>query len=250
MTAPGRQWVEQELPVGDVRTHKSFQMRVTGLNQSHVAKLGRVLATEGALPAVEVARVGTYLYLVDGFHRLEVHRRAGIGTIRAKVAKMSLEDARAHALLANTRRGLSLSRADKQNIFDTFIRRGGHLDADGEPKSAQRIMAETNYVYSRETVRTKMKALGLAIPDDIEFPDGRKPYRAGEPTEGEMGDELAEDAAGCLTRFGELFFSLDGDDQRQLLGTARALVESLERGERPEQGEAAVEEEVYPDLGI
>jgi hypothetical protein len=111
-------------------------------------------------------------------------------------------------------------------------------------------MEETNNVYSRETVRTKMKALGQAIPDDIEFPDGRKPYRAGEPTEGEMGDELAEDAAECLMRFGELFFSLDEDDQGRLLGTARALVEGLERGERPEQSEAAAEEVAYPDLGI
>ena len=237
----GKQWATLELPVGDVRAHPSFQVRVEGLSQPHVNKLTRMLKGGESLNPVKVARVGQALYLLDGFHRLEVHRRAGSATITAEVAKMSLPEARAEAGLANTKRGLGLSRADKANVLAKYVGRGEHLDTHGIRKSAGIIEREINYAYGRETIRTKMKALGQPIPDDIEFPDGKKSWN-GDPNEDDMEAETAEEAEEALIHFGHLFFQLADHDQVRLLADARNLLDALGRGERPSSS-------LYPDNG-
>lgn len=59
-----------------------------------------------------------------------------------------------------------------------------------------------------------------------------KPYG---PTEDELAGERADEAREYLDTFADLFFTLDDGDRTALLVSARGLVDSLERGERPER---------------
>lgn len=238
MTIAGKQWQAAELAVSEVRVHASLQMRADGVSLTHSNRLQRVLEGGGDLPAIKVARVGKALYVVDGFHRLEAHQRAGRDTVKAVVAKMSRAEAEEEARLANTTHGKGLSSADKQRAFAAMIEAGGHLETFGAYKPSRTIAAEMNYIYSHETIRKKLKALGFELEETVEFPHGYKAWRGGETEEADedlLAMERAADAGGHLRAFRELFHTLLDDDQRDMLATARALVEALERGERTER---------------
>jgi hypothetical protein len=228
----GKQWATIDLPIEDVQAHPSFQVRVEGLSQPHVNKLRRMVKGGVALDPIDVARVGKALYLLDGFHRIEASWLEGKPTITARVAKMSLPEARAEAGKANTKRGLPLSRKSKANVLAQYVGRGEHLDTHGIRKSAGIIEREINYIYGRETIRKKLNELGEPIPDDIEFPDGKKPWKGG-LSEDDMGAEKAEEAEEALSRFSRVFFQLADHDQVRLLREAHELLGALERGERP-----------------
>jgi hypothetical protein len=66
-------------------------------------------------PPLEVFEVEGELVVVDGFHRLEAGRRAGVVTLPVKiVGKGSMADAQRHALGTNQKPGLPRTRADKR----------------------------------------------------------------------------------------------------------------------------------------
>ena len=173
-----------------------------------------------------------------GFHRLEAHRQAGLETISAAVASMSVRDAEGLALLANTKHGKGLSPADRTAILTRYIERGDHLRDDGRFRSAQDIVDDLNGVMSRETVRRKLRAM------EIDLQEGLKPYRGGWDDGDDGGDDeeeaLAQERVGeaqrLLNRFDALYFSLEDDDQHRLLVDAQELLGRLERGERAERG--------------
>lgn len=110
---------------------------------------------------------------------------------------------------------------------------GGTSLASGSPKSSRAIAAELNQIYSHETVRQKLRELGVALDEEVEFPGGRTPFRDPEADEAELAVELADEARGHLDSVGSLFFDLDNEARRRLLGAAQELVTSLEKGERP-----------------
>ncbi|HEX8573092.1 MAG TPA: ParB/RepB/Spo0J family partition protein [Allosphingosinicella sp.] len=232
MTTKDYAWKDEELALSDVRERPDFQVRLGGVDSRHVRVLERTLEAGGALGPVKVARIGKALYLVDGFHRLEAARRAGRGTIGAKVARMSLKEAEAFALLANTRHGKNLTPADKARLLALYVEQERHWGTDGRMKSSRVISAELNHVYSHETIRTKLKRLGVEMDEDVEFPHGYRPMvreESEEELEAERGDEAQRD----LERFAALVPTLEGDRRRKLLEAARAALESLERGEEP-----------------
>jgi hypothetical protein len=229
MTAKGRQWAERDLRVTEVRERPGFQLRAGGLDRSHVNRLRLLLDDGEDLPAVKVAQVGEALYLVDGFHRLEAHRRAGLESVRAAVARMSLPEAQEEARLANTRHGKGLSRADKEKLWADFVAADGHRDAFGALKSPRALSAELNRVISHTTIRSKLKAMGLE--GELE---PVKPWRDEQVDAELLAAERKEEAETFLRLFGELVPTLHVDDREALLEAARALLDSLGRGEMPE----------------
>ncbi len=235
MTAKGKQWTLRDLRVDEVREHNKFQLRANGVDRVHTKKLLRTLQNGEELPPVKVVAINKALYLVDGYHRLEAYKAAHRGTIPAQVARMSLAEACEEAMLANTKHGLNLSRNDKAKVWEAFTEAGRHLEADGAVKASRTIEREINHVYSRETIRTKLKAMGLELNEGYEM----KPWGGyGEPLEEDLEEELAVEAEDALRRFGNLFPTLAQPDQQRLLGDARALVHELERGE---DGRAQIE---------
>jgi ParB-like chromosome segregation protein Spo0J len=228
VSAKGRQWVERELRITEVRERNEFQLRAGSLDRAHVTRLRRVLEAGKPLPPVKVAHVGQVLYLVDGFHRLEAHRLAGRETVGATVARMSLPEARKEAQLANTTHGKNLSRADKNRLWADFTDAEGHREACGRLKSPRTIAAELNHAISRETIRKNLKAMGLEHELEPVKPWG------GEPADEEtLAAERMLEAETNLRLFGELVPTLSDGDQRELLQAARDLLDALERGEIP-----------------
>jgi len=229
VTAKGKQWAQEELRLSQVQQRLEFQLRVNGLDQTHVNRLKRVLEAGGSLPAVSVARVGKALYLVDGFHRLEAHRRAHRGTVLARVARMSLPEAQEEARLANTTHGKALSRADKNRVWEEHVAAGLLRDASGTLKTLRTIEADLNHLYSRETVRKRLSDLGLT--GELQAVDPFKPRAA---ADAELPAERLEEAERLLQLFGDLFPTLAPEDQPGLLVAARDMLEALERGDTPE----------------
>jgi hypothetical protein len=213
-------------------------MRVGGLDKRHVRVLEQALQAREYLPPIKVAKVGKALYVVDGYHRLEASNGAGCSSIMAEVATMSLSAAKDFALLANTRHGKNLKTADKALIFDTYVEREKHLDARGNVKPSRVIEVEINRVYSHETIRKRLKARGIELNMSVEFPGGYKPYRSGgddEDDEESFADYRAAEAHGHLEGFASLFVTLEDPSQRELIGIAGKLLDSLQRGAWPQE---------------
>ena len=238
-------WKLERLAVADVRQHPDFQMRVAGIDPNHVKRLAGQLRAGEALPDIEVARIGKALYALDGFHRLEAHRGEGLTDIDAKVARMSLQEAKARAGLANLRHGKGLSRADKQAAFDRYIATGSHLIAAGEAgpledvgavKSSRRIAADLRGIYSHVTIRNKLKAADIEISEAVEYPHGYKARNTADD-EAMLETERADEAFEALWTFEGAYQTLGDDAQRELLRTAREIIQALENGERPERPE-------------
>jgi hypothetical protein len=232
-------WKAEELALEDVRDHPRFQMRVYGLSDAHVRVLERAYEAGGDVEAIKVARIGKALYVVDGFHRVEAARRANRPRIAAKVARMSLEEAREFARLANTKHGKSLSRADKAEVLRDYCAAERHIGPLGTTKPSRTIAAELNHIYSHETIRTRLRSMGVELDEEQEFPGGYKPMYP-QPDEEQLAAERAEEASLLLHRFSSLFFTLEVETQQELLVAARELMERLERGERPELGLGSV----------
>lgn len=228
-------WKLQSLALEDVRERQDYQVRAGGVSAPHVNTLARAMCSDGDLEPLKIAKVGKAHYVVDGFHRLAAARKLGWSHIAANVASMSAGEARDIALLSNTKHGKRLSRQDKSRLFDQYLEQGKHLDAEGVVKASRVIQVEVNHIYSHETIRTKLKERGIEVDIRVEYPGGYKPYVVDGGDEAGLALELAEGAQSHLDAFGSLFFDLDDNAQRGLLGAARELVGRLERGERPER---------------
>lgn len=227
----GKHWEAHELPLDDVRTHKSLQNRADGLDAANVNRIRRALAAgEETRDPIRVARVGKAFYVVDGFHRCEAYLEEGRHTIPALVAKMSLQEAQEYARKANAANGKPLSRADKEVLWQTYVAEGRHLDDDGIARSSREIARDLGYIWAHETVRKKLKALGIEMDEVVEFPGGYKP-RDEELTEQDLEElrtEEAEDAIGALAG---LLPTLDSGTKARLISATRKLLDALEQGE-------------------
>lgn len=73
------------------------------------------------LPPVHVVQIEGALMLVDGRHRLEARRRAGLKDVTARVTKGDLDDARMAACTANASNGLPLTRAQKHHVVRDLL---------------------------------------------------------------------------------------------------------------------------------
>lgn len=227
MTAKGKQWALRDLRLEEVRERPDFQLRANGINSAHAKRLLRALQDVKELGPVKVAQIGKALYLVDGFHRLDAHKLARRQTISAEVARMSLEEARAEAQQANTTHGLNLNRKDKLRVWADYIASGRHLDDAGALKSSRVIATELDQVYSRETIRQKLKAMGMELNEGEDF----KAWGGDEVDEDTLAEERADEAENLLAHLAAVLPTLNPGDLQRLTGATRALLDAAERGE-------------------
>ncbi len=235
-----RQWQEETLALEAVILREDFQLRAGGIDRQHVRTLLGMLQAGKPLPPVKVARIGKALYLVDGFHRYFAHEDYGVSGIEASVARMSLEEARGEAMIANTTHGKALGRADKRKVWEAFVEAGRHLESPEVPKSSRVISAALNGMYSHETVRARLRELGLELNEGPTFKpwsDGEGPEEDGDDLEGPTIDLLTawrtDEAGRHLEAFAALLHSLEEEDRRGLLAAARTLLAAWENGEGP-----------------
>jgi uncharacterized ParB-like nuclease family protein len=105
--------VREDLEIRRVRTDGGTQSRA-GLDSGWAAEIARLIREGVQFPPVVVFFDGESYWLASGFHRLEGHRQAKRGHVRARVVRGDLEDARLFSAGANRRHGLKRSNDDKQ----------------------------------------------------------------------------------------------------------------------------------------
>lgn len=91
------------------------------ISEQTVAEYADAIRAGESFPPVVVFHDGATYWLVDGFHRVHAHRRAGKDTIQAIVHAGTLRDAVLHSLAANVDHGLRRTNADKRKAVMTML---------------------------------------------------------------------------------------------------------------------------------
>ncbi|WP_243444874.1 ParB/RepB/Spo0J family partition protein [Sphingosinicella humi] len=160
-------WRQASLGVSIIKLDRRFQPRDT-LSENTVARYKAAMLRGDAFPPISVARIGRELFVVDGFHRLEAARAAGLETVEARVANMQEDTAVAVAIEANATHGLSLSRSDKRRCFALYVEAGRHLRLDGTVKSLRQIRRELANIAWPNTISRWLRDANIqpTIEDD------------------------------------------------------------------------------------
>jgi len=122
------------------------------------------------MPSVEVFDVNGMGYLlVDGFHRVEAAKRAGLKIINANITPAdNLDKAKEAAILANRDRGIPWSREEKRDIIAEYLKL--------HPERADRWIAEDLRVDTKTVHKTRERLeSGGEIPhlDKLKGRDGK-----------------------------------------------------------------------------
>lgn len=132
------------------------------------------------LPPITVARLQDgedpdALVLVDGYHRYEAARLAGLDHLPVNVLTLTTREARWVAAKANLAHGVPIPRSDKRRVFRRYVEAQQNIDSDGQLKSSRVIARELGSV-THQTVLNWMKAdfpevyaaMGRADPSEAE----------------------------------------------------------------------------------
>ena len=84
------------------------------INESAVIQYAEDILHGSIFPPIEIFDDGVNKWLVDGFHRLFAHKRAGITEIEVNVHQGTQRDAQFYALGVNDAHGLQRTNADKR----------------------------------------------------------------------------------------------------------------------------------------
>jgi len=144
------------LHIADISSSLQFRQ----LDESTVTDYAYALSRGEALPDVTVAfdrERGTY-YMVDGFHRLEAHKRNGATMITAVVTEMPKLDARWHALGANAKNGRQLSLGDQRTAIVLALKEF--------PNASSRAIA-AHIGCSHSTVLRSKESGGADVPSEV-----------------------------------------------------------------------------------
>lgn len=145
----------ERLPLETVKTEKKHQVRLLGVNPDVVDDYVRALESGEEFPPLTVFRVGDEHTLVDGFHRYEAFRRAGVEAVECEVHEGSEAEAFAYAqFTANRRNGQRLSRADLRAVVVRLVTDEQHANTPNT------TLAELAGV-SHSTVQRVREELGL-----------------------------------------------------------------------------------------
>lgn len=110
--------VEVELLTVYTRT----QVRATGTLPEVVDDYVAAMENGAEFPPVDVYYDGVTYWLADGFHRVAAYRRRNVASVQANVYNGDERDALLHAMQANLRHGLRVTRADKRHAVEIMLR--------------------------------------------------------------------------------------------------------------------------------
>ncbi len=139
-------------PVADIATQPEWQVRAK-LHPGTVEAYAKAFrADEWQLPPLALARIGGVLFVVDGWHRLEAAKRAGLARVDGQIVTEDPQEALWLAAEANTKHGLPLKPREYRKVLGAFIGAGKHRK--GRRLLSYRDMAKAiGGVVSYTTVR-------------------------------------------------------------------------------------------------
>ncbi|ARM86620.1 hypothetical protein RHEC894_CH00264 [Rhizobium sp. CIAT894] len=166
--------------------------------------------------------------LVDGWHRVSAAQRIGLRQIEAVlVTPKGPYEIPWLAAEANRRHGLPLSRADKRNVFQAYVRAGKHRKGRGTAvKSAREMEKDLNGIVSRHQLPKWMQSDFPAIYAAMKgngFEQGND--EAGGLMSPDMDEEYAKAARAALDEYMACMRAMkDNRKARKVLTDAAALV--------------------------
>lgn len=163
------------LDVGLLTVYTRTQVRATGTLPEVVDDYVAAMENGAEFPAVDVYFDGVTYWLADGFHRVAAYQRRNVSTVQANVYNGTERDALLHAMQANLRHGLRVTRADKRHAVELML-----SDAEWSQWSDRQIGKRCG--VDGKTVAAVRRALGL--DDDTK----RVTMRAGRVVELETGN--------------------------------------------------------------
>lgn len=117
-----------KLPWKDIRQEPAlFQARGGQLYEPHLSDLASAIGREGRLDPVEVIQIGPQAVLIEGHHRMEAYRRAGItADIPVVYFKGTVQDAVAESGRANSRAKLPMPLQERTDYAWKLVKLGRH----------------------------------------------------------------------------------------------------------------------------
>lgn len=111
------------------------------MSRDAVARYAQVYRNDPeGLPPVKLGRLPSgELILVDGFHRVEAAKLAGIWRLRAETVATTEAEAPWLAVEANIKHGVPIPRTEKRAVFRRFVKAGRNRRADGFLMSSRQL---------------------------------------------------------------------------------------------------------------
>lgn len=227
------------VPLQAIDRHPRLQPR-GGVSYSTIKNYASAMKKGDVFPPLHLGQIGRKLYIIDGHHRFEAALLANLHALPAfRQRYKSLEQAHLAALQCNQSHGKSMTNAEKDAAFRTYVEHDLHLwgeddfpQVPGTVKPLRRIAAECP-VYDFRHIGKKLKELGItALREDVVPFDPNRFNREGGPTE----DDLAEDEAIGLATFRKhidaamgVYGTLSAEGQITALGSLSRLLDALKQ---------------------
>jgi len=145
----------RRVQIKNVIRDQRYQVRAK-ISQEIVGRYASIYKAGGALPLVQVARVGEALILVDGWHRLAALEWIEATTVEVEVITATEQAALWLAAQANLKHGLPLKSKEIRRAFKAYIKARQHRDGKGGLKSYRDIASDLGNVRSHVTIRAWM----------------------------------------------------------------------------------------------
>jgi hypothetical protein len=218
------------IKIADIAVRDDWQVRAK-IDLTTVSRYRAIYKNGGSLPPIEVAMVEGAFRLVDGWHRLEALQRLGHDSAEANITQMSMSEARWAAASANLAHGLPLRPKEVRNVFSAYITARRHYRPNGRLKSYREIADELNGAVSYRTLNRWMEKDHPKIAKEMSMQHGGEDkalYHDGGPPKPDTVTPL-QVATGSLSNALAEARALSPEDRRELLSTARRLLERLEK---------------------
>lgn len=231
-------WTSHDLALSEVEVAKRLVIREP--RAATVKEYAQAMRGGTVFPAIEVARIGARLVLVDGMHRLAASTQIERPTIAARVAKMTWAQAGSYAAVANVGHGRPLSSQEaKGRALTLFLQ-----DPANDRLSLREVSRALGNLVGPGTVKNYRDRI-------------RGPLRGSELVDREGSavaamqareERVAEQAAGHLRSLETVFEKMTDTDARYgLLKDLRATLGRMEATGNAEPSEYAKAAE---ELGI
>lgn len=223
------------LPVELLKEHQEFPQVRARVIQGEISLLCKKLKQGISLPPIEVAQIGQNYYVIDGWHRLKAAVRAKIAKIPCDVYyKITIPEAKARSVDANTSHGKNLDGRDCRPAFIRYMEGNSHILEDGSAgprayKSYRVIEAELG-CGGKSSIERWMKELFPDVARDISeqnstTPDRKKRKPTYTPDGGSTNEAVVYGGVGTL-------YGLQGfEGQMELLRDYYRNLSPVERSE-------------------
>ncbi|MES2367347.1 MAG: helix-turn-helix domain-containing protein [Pseudomonadota bacterium] len=121
----------QDFPIADFRLHDFLQIRDGGTDNQLVWDYTQRLQNGVQLPPIKLARVGTGIFLYDGFHTFTARTKSDETTTHLTVElldalDLTFDEVRYLAFAANNSHGKALKERERFQMFKAYIRANQH----------------------------------------------------------------------------------------------------------------------------